>query len=110
MKSHSSAAESWLRPLLDTMLGGGPEGSGRGGVLDKGYGVVQGVWLRAGLGVGRDWGTGGLYGVGQEGRDEGRVGRDWGWVGVRVAWRTGWGWGMRAGIGVCTGVLGEWVG
>ena len=64
--------------------------------------MVQGVWLRAGLGVGRDWGTGRVawvYGVGQKGRD-------WGWVGVR--W-VGGGRGMRAGIGVCTGVLGEWV-
>ena len=33
------------------------------------------------------------------------------WVGVWVGWRTGWGSGMTAGwagIGVCTGVLGEW--
>ena len=70
MKSHPNAAESWLRPLLDTMScnrsskvewqGGGSEGLGgvrdREGVRD---GVVQGVWLRAGLVVVSDWGTGG---------------------------------------------------
>ena len=32
----------------------------REGVRDRVYGVVQGVWLRAGLGVDRDWDTGGL--------------------------------------------------
>ena len=36
--------------------------------------------------------------MGQEGMDEG-------WVGKRVGMSAGW-----AGIGVCTGVLGEWVG
>ena len=65
---------------------------GREGVRDKEYGVVQGVWFRAGLGVGRDWGTGGLGVWGG-----GRVGRDWGWVGVRMSWRTGWGWYGRVG-------------
>ena len=39
-----------------------------------------------------------MYGVGQEGRDEGRVGRDLDWVGVRVGWRTGWV-GVRDGVG-----------
>ena len=40
------------------------EGRDREGIRDREYGVVQGVvqgvWLRAGLGVDRDWGTGGL--------------------------------------------------
>ena len=82
------------------------DGEGEG-VRDRVYGMVQGVWLRAGLGVGRVLGTGGLwYGwVGQEGRDEGRVDRGWGmvglgygWVRVRLGWRTGWGvWGGARG-------------
>ena len=57
----------------------------RDGVRD---GVVQGVWLSAGLGVGRDWGMGGLW---------------YGWFGCmgwgkRVGMRAGW-----AGIGVGLG-------
>ena len=50
--------------------------------------MVQGVWFRAGLGVGRDWGMGVLW---------------YGWVGCM-----GWGKrvGMRAGVGLGYG----WVG
>ena len=56
--------------------------------------MVEG-WVRGGIGVRVGW----AYGVG---------------LGIRVGcmgWGTGW--GMRVGwaeIGVCTGVLGEWVG
>ena len=48
--------------------------------------MVQGVWFRAGLGVGRDWGMGGLW---------------YGWVGCM-----GWGKrvGMRSGQGLGWGI------
>ena len=61
------------------------------GVRERVYGVVQGVWLRAGLAVGRDRGTGGLwYGVGWAGLGYG--------YGVGQESRAGW---------VCMGVWGE---
>ena len=70
------------------------------GVRDREYGVVQGVWLRAGLGVSRDWGTGGLW---------------YGWLGVwggarglELGWGTG---GLAYGMGVgCVRVFWEWLG
>ena len=64
--------------------------------------MVQGVWLRAGIGLRVGCGTGGLvYGVGQEGSDEGRVG--WGTGGL------GYGWvGVRDGGGQGSGCV--WVG
>ena len=77
----------------------------RDGVRYREYGVVQGVWLSAGLGVGRDWGTGGLWygwagcmGWGKRvGMKAGWTGigdgLGYGWVGVRVGWHTGWGMG-----------------
>ena len=96
-KLQKSAAESWLRSLLDTMscnrscqvgwrvrkaeVGVGMDGvRDREGIRDKEYAVVQGVWLRAGLGVGRigvrvGCGTGGL-GV-------------WGGQGLGLGWGTG---------------------
>ena len=51
--------------------------------VGSGEGVVQGVWLRAGLG----YGWVGCMGWGK------RVGMRAGWegIGVRVGWRTGWG-------------------
>ena len=75
--------------------------------IGRGYGKVEG-WVRGGKGLGYGWvvvRVGWVYWVGQEGRDEGRVGRDWGmdglgygWVRVRVGWRTGWGvWGGARG-------------
>ena len=79
--------------------------------------MVQGVWLRFGLGVRVGCGTGGLvYWVGNEGRvgrDWGMVGLGYGWVGVRVGLlRDGvgqegrdWGWGY-GWTGLCMGVLG----
>ena len=61
---------------------------GRGeGVWGDARGMVEG-WV----GVRVGW----VYGVGQEGGDEGRVGRDWGWR-VLKAWvgvGTGWGYGI----------------
>ena len=57
-----------------------------------------------------------VYGVGQEGRDEGRVGRDWGMVGLWYGWVGCMGWGKRvgmragwAGIGVRVGFGYGWV-
>ena len=50
------------------------------GVRDRVYGMVQGVWLRAGLGVGRDLGTGGLwYGCMVWGKRVGQGGQGLGW-------------------------------
>ena len=46
-----------------------------------GVGRGWGVWGGARAGLGNGWvgvRVGWEYGVGQEGRDEGRVGRDWG--------------------------------
>ena len=66
-------------------------GVGMDGVRDREgvrYGVVEGVWLRAGLGVGRDWGTGGLW---------------YGWVGCI-------GWGKRVGMRAGWAGIGEWMG
>ena len=83
------------------------EGWVRGGQgLEYGWVVVRVGWVygvaQEGRDEGRDWGMVGLgygwlgvragvYGVGQEGRDWGMVGLGYGWVRIRVGWRTGWG-------------------
>ena len=108
------------RPRLSGRVGG-PEGLGRGrygrgcmggGVWEGVYGVVQGVWLRAGLGVDRDWDTDGLgYGMGcmgcgkREGMQAGQ-GLGYGWVVIRVGWGTGWGVWVGRDWGGDTGGLG----